>query len=51
MPTSHNKNSNGFSALASVALVLAFIGIGQVFKPILADSRQGNLAAGGLILI
>ena len=42
-------STNGFSALLSLLLVLVCIAIGQIFKPILAESRQGNLAAGGYI--
>lgn len=39
--------ANSFSALLSLLVVLSCIMVGQVFKPLLADSRQGNLAAGG----
>ncbi|KAL3090812.1 hypothetical protein niasHS_007187 [Heterodera schachtii] len=40
--------ANSFSALLSLLVVLSCIMVGQVFKPLLADSRQGNLAAGVL---
>uniref|UniRef100_A0A914GYU8 Dolichyl-diphosphooligosaccharide--protein glycosyltransferase subunit KCP2 n=1 Tax=Globodera rostochiensis TaxID=31243 RepID=A0A914GYU8_GLORO len=40
--------SNGFSALLSLLVVLSCIIVGQSFKALLAESRQGNLAAGGL---
>uniref|UniRef100_A0A183CMB5 Dolichyl-diphosphooligosaccharide--protein glycosyltransferase subunit KCP2 n=1 Tax=Globodera pallida TaxID=36090 RepID=A0A183CMB5_GLOPA len=40
--------SNGFSALLSLLVVLSCIIVGQSFKALLAESRQGNLVAGGL---
>ena len=45
---SEMASGNSFSALISVLLGLVCVGAGQVFKPVLAESRQGNLLAGVL---
>ena len=40
-------SNNGISSLISAFFVFVCIGIGQLFKQFLANSRQGNLCAGG----
>ncbi|CAK5121378.1 unnamed protein product [Meloidogyne enterolobii] len=41
-------SNNGISSLISAFFVFVCIGIGQLFKQFLANSRQGNLCAGVL---